>query len=104
MNFFDYAVNNSFILYKHNCKTFGVKPVDLFEFRVKLAHLLLKDTRTRKRKQSTLDDDTVSPWNLVVDEIGLKRGRCHHCVKLNRTQMHHTSFGVKFVSADHLLC
>ena len=50
MTFFDYAVNNAFILYKHNCKTFDTEEsVELLDFRLKLAHLLLKEPHIRRQ-------------------------------------------------------
>ena len=94
MTFFDYAVNNSFILYKHNCKTFSVKSVELLEFRLELARLLLKDTRIRRGRESARDGDSPSPCHLVrVSDVNLQRGRCYHCVKVKRRPMRYTSFG-----------
>ena len=39
--FFDYAINNAYLLYKHSCKQHRVKCKDLLQFRMELVHLLL---------------------------------------------------------------
>ena len=92
---FDVSTNNAHILYKHNCKRCGVKPKDLLAFRLELARLLLK-FGTRSKAQSsagtTGETQNVSVCYLKkVSDIGLKRGRCHQCLKMKRRR--HTSFG-----------
>ena len=57
--FLDYAVDNAFILYKHNCRHFGVKLSKLLEFRLELVRLLLKDKRCRERLPSSCSRDEV---------------------------------------------
>ena len=49
--FFDYAIHNAYLLYKHNCRNFGVKrPMSMKKFRLGVVHVLAKDTRLRVRK------------------------------------------------------
>ena len=40
--FFDYAVNNAYLLYKHGCIARNICPKDLLGFRLELVHVLLK--------------------------------------------------------------
>jgi hypothetical protein len=98
-NFFDFAINNAYILYKHNCKHYEVRPKDLLAFRLELAHLLLEEA-TSVRSNPTYHDSTqdnaqgVSVCCLeAVAKLGLKRGRCHQCSRVGRKPPRHTSFG-----------
>lgn len=96
MQFFDYAVNNACILYKHDCKRCQVKPMELLTFRLKLQRLLLRDTRCRRPSHQSTEDNAccMSVCHLKpVSDIGLARGRCHHCVQINREKIGYTSFG-----------
>ena len=43
VQFFDYAINNAYLLKKHDCTQHEVKCEDLLEFRMQLVHLLLED-------------------------------------------------------------
>ena len=52
-------------LYKHNCKTFSVKSVELLEFRLELACFLLKGTCVRRERPSAQDEDSMSLCHLV---------------------------------------
>ena len=36
-----YAINNAYLLYKHNCKLFDMPPNELFDFHADLINLLL---------------------------------------------------------------
>ena len=40
--FFDYAVNNAYLLYKHGCIAHNICAKDLLGFRLELVHMLLK--------------------------------------------------------------
>ena len=41
-SFFDYAINNAYLLYKHNCKLFDMPPKELLDFRADLVKLLIR--------------------------------------------------------------
>ena len=91
---FDVSTNNAHILYKHNCKRCGVKPRDLLGFCLELAHLLLQ-FGDRSKAQSSVSTGKVQDVSVCylsrVSDLGLKRGRCHQCLKKKRTG--YTSFG-----------
>lgn len=96
----DFAINNAHILYKHNCKRCEVKAVDQLAFRLELASALLKaGSRCRKGSEGTCSDSKGKAHSesmcylKTVEEIGLKRGRCHHCLKSKKERPRHTSFG-----------
>lgn len=97
MTFFDFAVINSYILYKLDCKAFGIKRnkrKDQLDFRRELVHCILKESSMRRMSRSTLDSISISTCHLVkVSDIGLCRGRCYHCVKSKRAKVGCTSFG-----------
>ena len=42
---FDYAINNAYLLYKHNCKLFDMPPKELLDFRADLVKLLIHRSR-----------------------------------------------------------
>ena len=92
--FLDYAITNSYLLYAHNCKHYGTKPVKQLQFRLDLVELLLRKTRRRKRPAPNSDSDhAVGVCSLErVCNIGLARGRCIHCINMKR-KPHYTSFG-----------
>ena len=46
---FDYAINNAYLLYKHNCKLFDMPPKELLDFHADLVKLLIRRSRYRKR-------------------------------------------------------
>ena len=46
---FDYAINNAYLLYKHNCKLFDMPPKELLDFRADLVKLLIRRSWYRKR-------------------------------------------------------
>ena len=92
--FYDLSIDNAHILYKHNCIKFGVKPKDQLSFRLEVAHLLLQiGSRTSALKHPRSKDDEGLCLLKRVTEIGLKRGRCHQCLKTKRGKPNYTSFG-----------
>lgn len=94
--FFDYAINNAHILYKHSCHRHGVTPKDLLDFRTELVHLLLETVGCRKCVPQSHQNKTqnVSVCYLVsLSDIGLKRGRCRQCQLTKREPPCYTSFG-----------
>ena len=91
---FDLAVNNAYILYKHNCRLSLIKYKDLFAFRMQLVHRLL-DSARKPHKRPCLPrpcpDVASEPCRLVkVENVRLKegkvlkRGKCHHCLQKKR--------------------
>ena len=98
--FFDYAVNNAHVLYKHQCASHGIrKPMELLRFRLDLARLLMRDTRCRKRVHENTDSSSMGcPCELVrVGDMrpSLARGRCYHCTRLPKSghKVRSTSLG-----------
>ena len=98
--FFDYAVDNAFILYKHNCAHYGQVPVKLLDFRLGLIRLLLQHSRCRKRlapRDCGMQEDIKGLCRLVRSvDVNLKRGRCHQCVLKNRDRVKFTSYACSF--------
>ena len=96
--FFDYAINNAYILYKHSCKIHKVRPKDSLEFRLELVHSLLKEGSRKGVKQQNGESMGRAQTERVchlerVSNIGLKRGRCHHCQITKRDPPRSTVFG-----------
>ena len=97
--FFDYAINNAYILYKHSCSRNGVRPNDLLNFRMELVHLLLENVQGQRKSVSCKQScnnraQTASVCYLVsLSEIGMKRGRCRQCQVTKREPPRYTSFG-----------
>ena len=101
---FDLAVNNAFLLYKHNCNHCSLRPKDLFAFRLELVHCLLDSARKPHRRpslpQPCPDPDVASnPCRLVkVEHVHLdqgkilKRGKCHYCLQKKRKPVRYTVF------------
>ena len=90
-NLFDLAVNNAHILYRHSCKESLVRPKDLLEFRVEIAHILLDGVCGRARKRTAsqalniISNPSPESCRLVhVNETDLKRGRCFHCLQTKK--------------------
>ena len=99
--FFDYAINNAYLLYKHNCKTFKMSPMQLLTFRMELVSLLICRSRHRKRsvvpQSSRYSDGAPSCCSLSrAADVGLSRGRCRHCLDIGRHPVRHTSFACSF--------
>ena len=99
-HFYDVSIDNSYILYKHCCKRCRVKPKDHLAFRVELARLLLVNGSGKSRvssQDSAGSKDGAQCARVChlkkVSEIGLKRGKCQHCLKVKRKKPRHTSFG-----------
>ena len=91
--FFDYATDNAHILYKHNCVRCNIKPVELLRFRLNLVDLLLRhSSRSSKNPVGSNPNDSGCCLKRV-SEIGISRGRCHHCVRVKRSPLHYTSYG-----------
>lgn len=94
---FDLAVNNAYILYKHNCKIFGIEPMTLLSFRLGVARNYLCVSGRKCSSSSGGVSGVCSPLagtTLVsVDRVGLKRGRCHVCVRERRpsAEQRHTT-------------
>lgn len=98
--FFDYAINNASILYKHSCKRHGIHPKSLLDFRVELVHLLLERVHVGVRKSVKLGCGSTARAQSErvcylerVSAIGLKRGRCRQCQLVKREPPRYTSFG-----------
>ena len=101
--FLDYAVDNAFILYKHNCKYYRVKACKLLDFRLDLVRLLLKDKRYRERSPSSsssssssgggaMDDVSVECSLVKSTDAGLPRGRCEQCLIKRAKPVRFTSY------------
>ena len=77
--FFDYAINNAYLLYKHSCKQHRVKCKDLLQFGMELVHLLLEDVG-RHRGVSCSAGGAQSARVCYLEKVSvlnMKRGRCH---------------------------
>ena len=98
---FYYAINNAYLLYKHNCKLFDMPPKELLDFRADLVNLL-RQSRYRKRPvvpQSLRHsrDGVLRGCSLCrVGEVGISRGKCRHCLDEGRRPVHHTTFACSF--------
>ena len=93
--FFNYAINNAYILYKHSCKIHKVRPKDSLEFRLELVHSLLKEVGLRKGVKQQSGESmgrTQSERVCHLDRV-LKRGRCHHCQITKGNPPRSTVFG-----------
>ena len=89
----DFAVDNAYLLYRHNCVRFKAKLKDSLDFRKDLIDELLRDTLYRRRKASRdvwsgpSCTDGVGVCRLArVSSIGLSRGRCHQCLRNRKKQ------------------
>lgn len=94
--FLDYAINNAFILYKHSCVRHGVEPKDLLEFRLELVHVLLEEVGQKRMVRNSCIDRRLDPHVCNLEKLsalGLKRGRCRHCLDIKRDQACYTSYG-----------
>ena len=81
--FFHFAVNNAYILYKHDCQHLGIRAKDLLAFCLELVRTML-DTVGGVRAVSNAHVDTAQNEGVCYVErlcdIGLKRDRCLKCV------------------------
>ena len=95
--FLDYAVNNAYLLYQHDCRRAGMRPVVRKDFRLALIDQLIRKCPikcTRKRRALESVSSVVVGCSLSrVSEIGLPRGRCYHCTVMKRHPVRHTFFG-----------
>ena len=96
-HFFDIAVNNAYILYKHNCKRYDVTPIELLDFRVNLAQKLIGKQRKRAGSTSHSTGEAQSGVVCRLEHVSkirsLTRGRCQHCLNIKKTPPGFTSFG-----------
>ena len=93
--FFDTAINNAYLLYKHNCATHKKNPKELLQFRLELVDSLFQGSRKRSRPSNVdrMDQSHVICTLMRVTDLGLKRGRCYHCQQKKVSPVHFTSFG-----------
>ena len=85
--FFDYAIDNAYLLSKHKCRTYGTWPKDLLAFCLELVYQLLEQVGSQKGvrpgagKQSvdTVRENERVCYLVRVSDVGLKRGRCRQC-------------------------
>ena len=100
--FFYYAINNAYLVYKHNCKLFDMPPKELLDFCADLVKFLIRRSRYRKRpvvpqSSSHSRDGVPSGYSLCrVGEVGISRGKCSHCLDVGRRPVHYTTFACSF--------
>ena len=96
--FFDYGVNNAYLLHKYSCIARNICPKDPLGFRLELVHVLSKvvgsksGSTVQKKTRCNARGDQMCELERVT-KIGLKRVRCRHCQLTKRTPVHSTSFG-----------
>ena len=95
--FFDYAINNAYLLYKHSCHAHKLSAMDLLGFRLELVHLLLEQAesirgvvRARKVARDAAQSARVCEFDRVSNIVDLKRGRCHYCQIKNKKPQYYT--------------
>ena len=100
--FFDYAINNAYLLYKHSCHAHKLSAKDLLGFRLKLVHLLLEQAgpkrgvvRARKVARDAAQSAKVCELDTVSNIVDLKRGRGQYCQIKKKKPQHYTSFGCR---------
>ena len=97
--FFDYAINNAYLLYKHNCRLHDMTPRDLLDFRIDLMKLLIRPGKHRYRTvvpRSPSSGGSASCSLCRVGEVGLRRGKCRHCMDAGINPPHHTTFACSY--------
>ena len=101
--FFQFSINNAYLLYKHNCKLFDMPPKELLDCCADLVKLLIRRSRYRKRpvvpQSSSPSRDGVPTGGCSlcrVGEVGISRGKCRHCLDVGRRPVHHTTFACSF--------
>lgn len=97
--FFDYAINNAFLLYKHNCKAYSVTSKDLLDFRTELVKLLIGRSKCKTRSVDSHRPSHGASMGCTlcrVQEVGLKRGKCRHCLDTGVRPAHHTTYACSF--------
>ena len=97
---FDYAINNTYLLYKHSCHAHKLSAKDLLGFRLELVHLLLEqagpkrgDVRACKVAEDAAQSARVYELDRVSNIVDLKRGRCLYCQIKKKKPQHYASFG-----------
>ena len=97
--FFDYAINNAYLLYKHSCHAHKLSAKDFLGFRLELVHLLLEQVEpkrgvvgARKVARDAAQSARVCELDRVSNIVVLKRGRCHYCQIKKKKLQHYTSF------------
>ena len=97
--FLDLAINNAYILYKHNCarvhrgtagtSTTTTKVKTLKDFRLGITrHLVEAPTRRYTRQRHTGHPCSSPCIRVPVRDVGVNRGRCEVCVK-EKLEPHH---------------
>ena len=97
--FFDYAINNAYFLYKHNCRLHVMTPRDLLDFHIDLMKLLIPPGKHRYRTvvpRSPSSGGSVSCSVCRVGEVGLRRGKCRHNMDAGIHPPHHTTFACSY--------
>ena len=90
--FFDYAINNAYLLYKHNCRLHDMTPRDLQDIRIDLMKLLIRPGKHRYRPvvpRSPSLGGSVNCSLCHVGEVGLCRRKCRHCMGNTSTTSYH---------------
>ena len=84
--FFDYAINNAYLLYKHSCHAHKLSAKDFLGLQLQLVHLLLEQAgpkrgvvRARKVARDAAQSARVCELDRVSTIVNQKRGRCHYC-------------------------
>ena len=97
--FFDYAINNAYLLYKHNCRLHDMTTRDLLDFRIDLMKLLIRPGKHRYRTvvpRSPSSGGSASCSLCRVGEVGLRREKCRHCMDAGINPPHHTTFACSY--------
>lgn len=101
--FLDYAINNAYFLYKHNCRHFKVRAKKLKYFRLDLVRQISHKSgkSCRKRQVPNHSIGGSSDWSpsmcrlKKLKDMGMCRGRCQHSVH-SRKKPKYTSYGCMF--------
>lgn len=94
---FDSCICNAFLLSKHDHERLHLRPTTQLDFRVAIMEDLLPATRkkyTRGFSRGIVDNSqAIGVCELVkAEEIGLKRGRCHYCLRADLPKKAHTVY------------
>ena len=97
--FFDYAINNAYLLYKDNCRLHYMTPRDLLDFCIDLMKHLIRPVKHRYRTvvpRSPSSGGFASCSLYRVGEVGLRRRKCQHCIDSGIHPPHHTTFACSY--------
>ena len=97
--FFYYAMNNAYLLYNHNCSLHDMTSRDLLDFRIDLMKLLIRPGKHRYRTgvpRRPSSGGSASCSLCRVGEVGLRRGKCLHCMDAGIHPPHHTTFACSY--------